>query len=288
MSASPRPSVRQRRLAAELRRLREDRRLTGDDVAAELSWSTAKVSRIENARTGARISDVRRLLELYGVNGPHLDELVALAQDAAEKGWWEEYRDLIGGYPDFIAMEAEASSIRQWESHVMPGLLQTEDYARSVISGWNALATITPRELERRLEVRLRRQQLLQRVPRPAELSLVIDESVLRRRVGNASVMRAQIEHLLTLVELDNVRLQVLPLEGPHPVMEGSFTLLEFTPVHDVIFPDVVHTESLAVSHFEDEKVTHMYRLAYQALSDSALDLPDSRRAISSALALWQ
>ncbi|KAB2351786.1 helix-turn-helix domain-containing protein [Actinomadura rudentiformis] len=288
MSASPRPSVRQRRLAAELRRLREERRLTGDDVAAELSWSTAKVSRIENARTGARISDVRRLLRLYQVNGQHHDELIALAEDAAEKGWWEEYRDLIGGYPDFIAMEAEANSIKQWETHTMPGLLQTEEYAREVISGWNAIATIPPREIDRRIEVRMRRQEILRQSPRPAELSVVIDESVLRRRVGGTSVMRGQIEHLLAITELNNVRLRVLPLEGAHPVMEGSFILLEFAPVHDVIFPDVVHTESLAVSHFEDEMTTHMYRLAYQALCDSALDYADSKRFIAASLGLWR
>ncbi|WP_433329283.1 helix-turn-helix domain-containing protein [Spirillospora sp. CA-294931] len=288
MSASPRPSVRQRRLAAELRRLREQRGLTGDEVAERLTWSTAKVSRIENARTGAKILDIRRLLELYQVNGPHQDELIALAHDAAEKGWWEEYRDLIGGYPDYIAMEAEATAIRQWETHNIPGLLQTEDYAREVISGWNAIATTPPREIDRRVEVRMRRQSILTSSHSLAGFAVVIDESVLRRRVGAAPVMRAQIQHLLSVMELPHVSLRVLPLNGPHPVMEGSFTLLEFAPVHDVIFPDIVHTESLAVSHFEDEMTTHMYRLAYQTLAEAALDHEQSRRFIGASLDHWQ
>jgi transcriptional regulator with XRE-family HTH domain len=288
MSASPRPSVRQRRLAAELRRMREQYGLTGDDVADRLNWSTAKVSRIENARTGAKIADVRLLLDLYEIGGARREEIIALARDAAERGWWEEYRDLIGGYPDYIAMEAEASLIRQWETHTVPGLLQTEAYAREVVSGWNTIAATPPREIDRRVEVRMRRQGILRREPHPAELWIVVDESVLWRLVGDDSVMAHQISHLSSLMELPNVRLQIFPLNAPHPLMEGSFTLLEFADFHDVTFPDIVHTESLAVSHFEDEVTTHLYRLAHATLAEAALGPAESRSFIAGILDAWQ
>ncbi|GLZ04086.1 transcriptional regulator [Actinomadura sp. NBRC 104412] len=288
MSASPRPSVRQRRLAAELRRMREQNGLTGDEVADRLAWSTAKVSRIENARTGAKIADVRLLLDLYEVEGPRREEIIALARDAAERGWWEEYRDLIGGYPDYIAMEDEASLIRQWETHIIPGLLQTEAYARTVVSGYNTIAATPPREIDRRVEVRMRRQGILHRVPDPAELWVIIDESVLWRLVGDNSVMLDQMRHLTTIMQLPNVRLQVFPMNAPHPLMEGSFTLLEFAASHDVTFPDIVHTESLAVSHFEDEMTTHLFRLAHDTLAEAALGAAESRDFIAEILNAWQ
>ena len=288
MSASPRPSVRQRRLAAELRRIREQHALTGDDVADRLNWSTAKVSRIENARTGAKIADVRLLLDLYEVQGARREEIVALAHDAAERGWWEEYRDLVGGYPDYIAMEDEAGLIRQWETHSIPGLLQTEPYAREVISGWNSIAATPPREIDRRIQVRMRRQDILRRLPVPAELWVVVDESALWRLVGDNSVMLHQMSHLTTIMQLPNVRLQVFPMNTPHPLMEGSFTLLEFAASHDVTFPDIVHTESLAVSHFEDEHTTHLYRLAHDTLAEAALGVDESRDFIAGILTAWQ
>jgi transcriptional regulator with XRE-family HTH domain len=288
MSASPRPSVRQRRLAAELRRMREQMDLTGDDVADRLNWSTAKVSRLENARTGAKIADVRLLMDLYEVDGPRREEIIALAHDAAERGWWEEYRDLIGGYPDYIAMEAEASLIRQWETHTIPGLLQTEGYAREVVSGWNTIAPTPPREIDRRVEVRVRRQDILRRLPEPAQLWIVMDESALWRMVGDKTVMLHQMRHLMTIMQLPNVRLQVFPMNAAHPLMEGSFTLLEFAASHDVTFPDIVHTESLAVSHFEDEVTTHLYRLAHDTLAKAALGPADSRSFIAEILTTWQ
>ncbi|GAA2450429.1 helix-turn-helix transcriptional regulator [Actinomadura vinacea] len=288
MSASPRPSVRQRRLAAELRRLREQVPMTGDEVADRLSWSTAKVSRIENARTGAKISDVRLLLDLYDVGGVRRDEIIALAHDAAERGWWEEYRDLIGGYPDYIAMEDEAGLIRQWETHTIPGLLQTGAYAREVVSGWNTIAATPPREIDRRVEVRMRRQGILSRQAHSVELWIVIDESALWRLVGDNSVMVQQMHHLIRVMQLPNIRLQIFPLNAPHPLMEGSFTLLEFASSHDVTFPDIVHTESLAVSHFEDEVTTHLYRLAHDRLAEAALGPAESRDFIARVLDAWQ
>ncbi|MDL4776233.1 MULTISPECIES: helix-turn-helix domain-containing protein [Thermomonosporaceae] len=282
MSASRGPSVRQRRLAAELRRLREQKGFTGDDVAERLTWSTAKVSRIENARTSAKINDVDRLLDLYDIEPGRRDDLITLAHDAAKKGWWEDYRDLPGPYADFIALEAEATATREWGSIVFPGLLQTEDYARNVIGGWSELATLPPQELERRLQVRLRRQELLYQA-QPLEFSAIIDEAVLNRQVGDPKVMREQLEHLCRLTELPNVSVQILPLRSTHSVLAESFILLEFSQVHDITFPDIVHTESLTISHFVDEGVTFMYRLAYTTLAGQALTPAESRRRILAA-----
>lgn len=286
MSTSRGPSVRQRRLAAELRRLRERRGLTGDEVAERLTWSTAKVSRIENARTGAKISDVRRLLDLYEIDGARHEDLISLAHDAAQRGWWEEYRDLPSPLADFIALESEASAIREWGSTVFPGLLQTEDYARHVIGGWSDLATLPPQELERRLDVRMRRRELLDG-PHPVELSAVLDEAVLQRRIGDRKVMREQLEHLYRMTELPHVTVQILPLGIAHSVLAESFILLEFSPVHDILFPDIVHVESLTISHFADEAVTYMYRLAYSSLAGQALDADESRRRIAAAKNTW-
>lgn len=286
MSTSRGPSVRQRRLAAELRRLRERRGLTGDEVADRLTWSTAKVSRIENARTGAKIGDVLRLLDLYQVDGGRREDLISLAHDAAQRGWWEEYRDLPSPLADFIALEAEATAVREWGSTVFPGLLQTEAYARNVIGGWSDLATLPPQELERRLDVRMRRRDLLNQA-RPLELSVVLDESVLQRRIGDQKVMREQLEHLCRMTDMPNVTVQILPLDVAHSVLAESFILLEFSPVHDIVFPDIVHTESLTISHFAEEAVTYMYRLAYTSLADQAFDTTESRRRIVEARDAW-
>ncbi|TDD39668.1 XRE family transcriptional regulator [Actinomadura sp. KC06] len=286
MSTSRGPSVRQRRLAAELRRLRERQGLTGDDVADRLTWSTAKVSRIENARTGAKIGDVLRLLDLYEIEGSRRDDLIALANDAARRGWWEEYRDLPSSLADFIALESEATAVREWGSTVFPGLLQTESYARNVIGGWSDLATLPPQELERRLDVRMRRREVLHRA-HPLELSAVLDEAVLQRRIGDQKVMREQLEHLFRMTELPNVTVQILPLNTAHSVLAESFILLQFSPVHDIVFPDIVHTESLTISHFAEEAVTYMYRLAYKSLADQALDAAESRRRIIEARDAW-
>ncbi|WUI00422.1 helix-turn-helix domain-containing protein [Spirillospora sp. NBC_00431] len=286
MSTSRGPSVRQRRLAAELRRLRERKGFTGEEVAERLTWSTAKVSRIENARTGAKISDVRRLLDLYEIDGARYEDLVSLAHDAAEGGWWEEYRDLPSPLADFIALEAEAGTIRQWECLSVPGLLQTETYAQQVIEGYHAISTMPPQEIRRRVDVRMRRQRILHRT-QPTELRLVLDEAVLTRRVGNSQVMHEQLDYMLSASELPNVTLQLLPLDAAHAVMAESFTLLEFPAAHEVTFPDIVHTESITISHFVDESVTYMYRLAHNSLVKHALSPVETRQRITEARNSW-
>jgi hypothetical protein len=184
-------------------------------------------------------------------------------------------------------MESEATAVWEWDSSVIPGLLQTELYARHVIEGWNAIATLTPQELQRRVEVRMRRQEVLM-APRRLHFSAVIDEAVLLRRVGGGTVMREQLDHLYRMTELPNVALRILPLNVTHDVLTESFILLEFPQAYDTLFPDIVHTESLTISHFVDEGVTYMYRLAYDTLTAQALSPAESRRRILQASDNWR
>ena len=170
------PTVRRRRLAAELRRLRISEGKTAEEVAQVLGWSKAKISRYELAQGGLKPEDVARLLELYGIHGSHRDQLLALAEDATHKGWWESYSDILTeGHLAFIGLEAEATTILEWQINVIPGLLQTEQYARQVLTGYHEVATISPRAIQRRLETRLTRQQLLTR-DEPLKYVALMDE----------------------------------------------------------------------------------------------------------------
>src|SRR6201985_675802 len=177
------PAVRARRLAAELRRLRERADLTGDFVAGQMGWAASKVSRIENAHHAPRPTEIKKLLALYGIEGRYADELMELAQEAKGKGWWKAYSDAL---PDlhtaYIGLEGEATAASHWSPEVVPGLLQAEDYAREVLRTANGAAP--PREIERMVEARMVRQRLLHRDP-PFELTAVLDESVLMRLIGS-------------------------------------------------------------------------------------------------------
>src|SRR5580704_4464510 len=151
MPTSGSPTVRRRRLAAELRRLRVSTEKTAEDVGKVLGWSKAKISRYELAQGGLKPADVARLLEFYGVQGSHREQLLMLAEEATYKGWWEAYSDVLTeGHLAYIGLEAEATSIREWQINVVPGLLQTEQYAREILSGYHEVATISPKAVQRR------------------------------------------------------------------------------------------------------------------------------------------
>jgi len=284
------PTVRRRRLAAELRRLRERARLTGDQVADEMGWSPSKVSRIENAHTATRAAEVRKLLNLYGVQGRSAEELVALAQEAVTlRGWWETYsQTLPPEYSALIGMEAEAQSALSWAPLIVPGLLQTGDYAREVTNGYlERIAPVPPSETRRRVEARLARQQVLTR-DNPLQLRAILDQSVLHRRFGNRDVMKSQIDRLLDLSERDSISLRILPLDGPHPIGTGAFVLLQFDEVHDVIHRDVVYLEHLTGGRYVDEEdETFMYRRSFDRLSELALDETKSRDILAVAREAW-
>jgi transcriptional regulator with XRE-family HTH domain len=284
------PTVRRRRLAAELRRLREHAGLTGDDVAKRVKWSASKLSRIENAQSSPRASDIKKLLALYGVDGRDAEELLALAKDAADKGWWETFSPTLPPeYSTLIGMEAEAQSALSWEPLIVPGLLQTGDYALEVTNGYlERIAPVPPAETTRRVEARLTRQQVLTR-DNPLRLSVIIDQSVLFRRFGNQAVMQSQINHLLDMSERDNITLRILLLDGRHPIGTGSFVLLEFDKVHGVIHPDVVYLEHLTGGRYvEEEEETYRYRRSFDRLSELALNEAESRDMLMSARDKWK
>jgi len=277
------PTVRRRRLAAELHRLRDRVGLTGDQVAERLGWSPSKVSRIENTRSGIKVSDAQRLLDLYGVAGAHREELVALAREAERKGWWDAYSGALPGeYAALIGLEAEAELAWNWEPQIVPGLLQTEEYARAVIRAhMGATATVPPGEIERRVAARMARQEVLTRA-QPLQLTVALDESVLLRRFGDDSVMGGQLARLAQVSELPNVKLRVLPLAGSHPIGTGGFVLLQFNQVHKTALRDVVYLENLSGSlYVEDEAETYQYRLAFGRLVEDCLDSARSRELVS-------
>jgi transcriptional regulator with XRE-family HTH domain len=284
------PTVRRRRLAAELRRLRERAGLTGDEVAEDVGWSASKVSRIETSQTAPRESDIKKLLALYGIGGRDAEELLALAKEAAGKGWWETYSPTLPPeYSALIGMEAEAQSASSWAAQTVPGLLQTAEYAREVTNGYlERIAPVPPSETRRRVEVRLARQQVLTR-DNPLELRAVLDQSVLYRRFGNRDVMKAQIKKLLDLSERANISLRILPLDGPHPIGTGAFVLLQFGDAHHVTHQDVVYIENLTGSRYvEEEDEVYWYGRSFDRLTELALDEAKSREVLTAARDEWK
>lgn len=271
------PTVRRRRLAAELRRLREQSGQTADQIAEALGWSNSKISRYELARTGLKPADVRRLLDYYGVSASHRNELLALAREATRKGWWESYSDVLSDqHAGLISLEEEARSCVIWQIECVPGLLQTEEYAREINGGFQRMARMPPTVMERRVQVRMLRQRVLTRNP-SLELSVVLDESVLLRQIGDQSVMRAQLERLLKAAETPNVNIRIQPLEGKRSIIAASFTLLAFGEAHETGFDDVVSTENVTDTlHFHGEADTYVYRLTFDHLIDSSLSTDDS------------
>jgi transcriptional regulator with XRE-family HTH domain len=278
------PTVRRRRLAAELRGIRESQGKSGDAVAAALRWSPSKVSRYELARTGLKPLEVERLLDYYDITGSRRALLLALAEDAARKGWWEEFGDsLSADYQQFIGLEHEASQISIWHVEVVAGLLQTESYARHVISSYSQVEPIAPGMIERLVRVRMRRQQVLDREG-GLQLSVVLDESVLRRRIGTESVMFEQLEHLMRVADRPNVTLRILPLDAQHSVFGESFVLFRFGPDNDAMLQDVVSAEHLRNAFsVEGERDTYLHRIAFRMLGDAALDPVSSRERIREA-----
>jgi len=276
------PTVRRRRLAAELRSIRESKGKSGDVVAAALRWSPSKISRYELARTGLKPREVEKLLDYYGVTGPRRTLLLTLAEDAAQRGWWEEYADFLSpDYQQFIGLEHEATSMAIWHVEVVAGLFQTEAYARHIISSYNQVEPIAPGMVDRLVKVRMQRQRVLTREPRP-QLSVVLDESILRRRVGNDAVMHDQLKRLIHEAERPNVSLRILPLNGQHSVFGESFVIFSFGPDNDAAMQDVVSAEHLRSDFsIEGERDTYLHRIAFQMLANASLDPASSRALIA-------
>jgi transcriptional regulator with XRE-family HTH domain len=279
------PSVRRRRLATELRRLRERAGFIGEQVAERLNWSTSKLSRIETSKSGIKQQDLELLLDLYSVAESHRAELKALARESHRADRLETTgARLPEVHAEFLRVEAEAESVWDWEPQVVPGLMQTEEYARAVMLGWTSMFRLPLGEIDRRVEAQRLRQQVLERDP-PLTLSFVIDESVLRRRIADAPVMSGQLERIVEVSDMPNVSVRILPLDGYHPVLTGAFTYIRFPRIHEVALPDVATFEHLAGTEYvEAEEETNKYYVAFQSLEDSSL-APDVSRSLVASVA---
>ncbi|SFK30052.1 helix-turn-helix domain-containing protein [Streptomyces pini] len=237
-------------LGLRLRDLREKAGCSFEEAAAALSVNAATVRRMEKAEVGLKPLFVEKLLETYGVERQEIDSFLALVEESRRPGWWHRFRDVL---PDwfglYVSLEGSASVIRGYEPHCVPGLLQTEDYARALLR--TGFPSAPDDELERRVALRLGRQRLIAKPDAP-RLWVVVDETVLHRPVGGPEVMRAQIDRLLEATALPNVTLQILTFgAGPHPGMFGPFQLFRFDIPE---LPDIVYTESLTGAVYLDER----------------------------------
>lgn len=290
MASSASPTVRRRRLAAELRRLPGSRRAAA--VAKALGLSIAKISRYENGAANFPIDEIARLLQFYEVPESRRGQLLRLAEDANQRGWWEDYADAIPPeYLEYIGLEAEAESLVHWAITGVPGLLQTEEYAREVyLSCQNTVTSISPDLIERRVRVRMLRQNVLTTRDPPLDLTMVLDESALLRQVGGPKVMRAQLQHLVAASGLPNVDLRILPLSSGGSPPPATFQVFGFR-TEDVIakLGDVVSMEGLTDNiQVEGETDTYLYRLLFRTLLDASLSPDESRHLIvQTALQRW-
>ncbi|MBB4716780.1 helix-turn-helix domain-containing protein [Streptomyces luteogriseus] len=271
------PAVRRRKLGAELRALRTSAGLTSGEAARLVSWHQSKVSRIETGTSGVKPADVRLLLDVYGVTDSQLRELLMMLAGSDDNGgrhhWWHAYRGVLPPtYRDFISLESQADTMRTLETTVVPGLLQTPEYARAVTRA--AVEGLPEDGLDTLVEVRLARQDVLRADP-PLELSAVLDEAVLRREVGGPGVMARQLERLVEAARLPQVRLQVLPFAaGAHIGVTGPFVIFSFSSTSDL---DVVVLDHLTSSlYLERKEDLQAYTEAFNALQIHALSPEDS------------
>ncbi|GAB1694075.1 helix-turn-helix domain-containing protein [Krasilnikovia sp. M28-CT-15] len=280
MSTQVSPTVRRRRLGLELKRLRDEQRLSREEVAAHLEVSVSTVSRIETGRGGLRPKDLRQLLDLYGVSDEATrSDLEALARAGKVQGWWTRHAgELRSAYSTFIGLEAEASWLLDFEAITVPGLLQTESYARALLA--SALPAMTDDAIEARVRVRIQRQRARLDGATPVDLWAIIDESVIRRQVGGSLVMREQLKHLVEMAGRPNVTLQVLPYAaGAHPGVIGSFVVLRF--VQD---PDVAYIEGVAGDVYAEGTDVQRFTLAFDGLRAAAASPGASRDMLEAAL----
>jgi hypothetical protein len=284
VSPSGSPTVRRRRLAAELRRLRG--RQTGTQVARAIGWSPTKISRAESGRESIPPQEVEKLLDFYGVVQPLRGQLLDLAEDATQQGWWEDYAGVLPPeYLEFIGLENEASFVAECQADVVPGLLQTQSYIRQIYAGYERVIPTPPSVISQFVRARVIRQERLTREPL-LQFSAVIDQSVLLRRMGSDELMRAQLQHLADMGDLPNVDLRILPLDRETPLVVTSFTILSFgtrTATDTANLGDVVSSEAITADlYVEGETDTYQYKLFYQALHDASLSPEDSRLLIAS------
>jgi transcriptional regulator with XRE-family HTH domain len=273
----PNPTLRQRQLAMRLRELRHEQGLSIAEVAEHLLCSATKISRIETGQRRASLRDVRDLCRLYGITEPKAAELMTLAKEARQKEWWQAYDN--PNLQPMLGLEAGSTAITEYEITTVPGLLQTEDYARAVIRGW--LPRIDPGILEDRVKARkMRKDEVLYRSD-PPRYWVLLDESVLYRHVGSRSIMHEQLNQLVEISDLPHVTIQVMPFTaGAHMGFDSPFRLLEFD--EDAGIADTVFVEhQIGLFYQEDGKVIRLVREIIDHLRAEALGSQESKRRIA-------
>ncbi|MGW3202896.1 helix-turn-helix domain-containing protein [Streptomyces sp. NPDC001135] len=277
MASNVNPTVRRRRLGQELRRLRELKGMTAEEVAERLLVSQSKISRLENGRRSISQRDVRDLCGVYEVEDQRIvDSLMEMARDSRQQGWWHTFGDIP--YSVYIGLETDAESLRVYEPQLVTGLLQTPAYAEALVQG--ALPETSTAEIEKRVQVRMRRQERITAENNPLRLWVVLDEAALRRVVGSKLVMREQLEHLIEMSQLPHVTVQVLPFEvGAHPGLNGQYAILEFTDAAD---SSVVYLEGVTSDlYLEKAQDVQKYAVMYEHLRAQSLNVEQSRQYIA-------
>ncbi|MEV7006024.1 helix-turn-helix transcriptional regulator [Streptosporangium sp. NPDC051022] len=274
--------MRRRRLAAELQRLRKEAGLTREQVAEHAGCSPVTVTRIESATSAATVALVAMMLDLYEIAGERREVLLQLARDARKRGWWYKVSEAIPEWvQSYVGLEEEAVTFQEYQPEFIPGLLQTGGYARAVMKS----APVLPPddELERRLSIRMKRQErVLERVD-PPKMWFILNEAVICRPVGGAETMRGQLQRLIELSETNHVTIQILPFAaGVHPAMDGGFTILGFPKPSD---PNTVYVEYWQGSvYLEDPSEVDAYVLLFNHLRARALGPDETRRLIAQAV----
>ncbi|WP_431899008.1 helix-turn-helix domain-containing protein [Micromonospora chalcea] len=278
-------TVPRRQLGRLLRQFRNEAGVTLDAAAEALEYSRQKIWRIECGLGPVRVLDVKAMCELYGVSAEMTEAMRGLAAETKSKGWWHAYGDAVPSWFElYVGLESAASRLRGYDESLIPGILQTKEYAQGL---YRLGGTLSDEERERAVQVRLQRQALLmRRLPAAPRLESVLCESVLRRVVGGPRVMTAQLDHLLKLSELPNVAVRVLPLQaGPQPgAVAGTFMILDFPPAKGgraAPEPSIVYSESLTGALYLDKPEELVaYERVWRGLDGLALDEEESKDMI--------
>ncbi|XRQ04825.1 helix-turn-helix domain-containing protein [Actinomadura welshii] len=282
MTARRSPTVRKRRLAAELRRLRKECALTREQVADQIGCAPVTITRIETGQSGARVGEVSLMLEVYGVTGDEREALLQVAKDARKRGWWHQYSSTMPAwFQVYVGLEGEAASVQDYQSEVVPGIVQTEAYARAT---YLAEAVVpSEEEISRQTKLRMERQKRLLEAEDAPDMWFVLNEAAIRRQVGGRAVMRDQLDLLLNVSHRPNITLQILPFTvGAHPAMQGGFTILGFPEPAD---PATVYVEYRRGSlYLEKSDEVDTYVLIFNHLRAQASGREESRGLITSAI----
>jgi transcriptional regulator with XRE-family HTH domain len=278
VSGAQSPTFPRFQLGKQLRLLREQAKLTTEDVGLQLDCSPSTISRMEGGKVGIRRSTLERMLDIYDLTDhEHRETLIALAKEGKRRGWFARYGDLPPSYSRFIGLEAAAEEMRNYEALVVPGLLQTEEYTRALLRT-SAPDTQGPLEeaIEAHVSARRERQALLTRDENPLRLIVVLDEGVIRREIGGPDVMRSQLKRLAETSRMRNVTLQILPfVGGAYAGMSGSFAILQFNDA-----PNVAYAEALTGDIYQEAGDVQRYHDVFESLRAAALSPLESIKMI--------